>query len=84
MSIVAMKVLGMGRYVNEIGVNRCFRYSMNLPVSTAIVGMKSKSELEQAVAAVKDLSPLRDKEMAEARGAARKFANTSVLWWKRT
>lgn len=84
MSIVAMKVLGMGRYVNEIGVNRCFRYSMNLPVSTAIVGMKSKSELEQAISAVKNLSPLSDKEMADARGAARKYANTSVLWWKRT
>jgi uncharacterized protein len=83
-AVIAMKTLGMGRYLGRLEQSVCFRYAMNLPISVAIVGMKSRDELRDALAAARDLRPLSDAELAEARDRAKHYANTSTLWWKRT
>lgn len=83
MGVIAMKILGMGRYIPELGVRRCFRYSLNLPVSTGIAGMKNRKELRENLEALKGLTRLSEEELAEARSKARRFANSKILWWKR-
>lgn len=82
--VVAMKVLGMGRYAKQLGVERCLRYSLNLDVDTAIVGMKNAAELDQAHAAASRPAPLTDDELLRARDLAMPFGTPETLWWKKS
>ena len=82
--VVAMKVLGMGRYARQLGVERCLRYSLNLDVDTAIVGMKNVAEFDQAHAAAARPAPRTGDELLRARDLAMPFGTPETLWWKKS
>jgi len=80
--VIAMKVLSDGRVTDF--VEDSLRYVFSLPISTAIVGVKSIVELKQNVEIAKNFVPMTKKEIDALIEKSRRYANTSVLWWKRT
>jgi aryl-alcohol dehydrogenase-like predicted oxidoreductase len=80
--VIAMKVLSDGRVTDF--VEDSLRYVFSLPISTAIVGVKSIVELKQNVEIAKNFIPMTKKEIDALIEKSRRYANTSVLWWKRT
>ena len=79
--IVAMKVLAAGgvtEYVEE-----SLRYAFSLPISTAIIGMGSLDEVRQNVEVAKSFKPMSASEMAALVEKTKRYATTSVMWWKR-
>ena len=80
--VIAMKVLSDGRVTDF--VEDSLRYVFSLPISTAIVGVKSIAELKQNVEIAKNFVPMTKKEIDALIEKSRRYANTSVLWWKRT
>jgi aryl-alcohol dehydrogenase-like predicted oxidoreductase len=80
--VVAMKVLAAGRMTDHAAES--IRYSMTLPVSTAIVGMGSVEEVRENIATATAFSPMSEKQMEDLRTKTQPAANTSVMWWKRT
>jgi uncharacterized protein len=80
--VIAMKVLSDGRVTDF--VEDSLRYVFSLPISTAIVGVKSTVELKQNVEIAKNFVPMTKKEIDALIEKSRRYANTSVLWWKRT
>ncbi len=79
--LVAMKVFAAGRMV--LHPTRSLRYSLSLPVSTAIVGMVNTAELRENVAAAAGFSPMSPDEMRALEESTRSTATTDVMWWKR-
>jgi aryl-alcohol dehydrogenase-like predicted oxidoreductase len=57
---IGMKVLGLGSLTHE--VERSLRYAFGLPLSTVIVGMESRAQLEQNLAIAESYSPMTDVE----------------------
>jgi aryl-alcohol dehydrogenase-like predicted oxidoreductase len=80
--VIAMKVLSDGKVTDF--VEDSLRYVFSLPISTAIVGVKSIVELKQNVEIAKNFVPMTKKEIDALIEKSRRYANTSVLWWKRT
>lgn len=80
--VIAMKVLSDGKVTDF--VEDSLRYVFSLPISTAIVGVKSIAELKQNVEIAKNFVPMTKKEIDALIEKSRRYANTSVLWWKRT
>ena len=80
--IIAMKVLSDGRVIDF--VEDSLRYVFSLPISTAIVGVKSIAELKQNVEIARNFIPMTRNEIDALIEKSKKYANTSVLWWKRT
>ncbi len=80
--VIAMKVLSDGRVTDF--VEDSLRYVFSLPINTAIVGVKSIAELKQNVEIAKNFVPMTKKEIDALIEKSRRYANTSVLWWKRT
>ena len=84
--LVAMKVLGgsnseAGHRIPGEYYKQAIRYCLSLPgVTTANVGMKSVSELEQCVQVVKEFKPLSAEEAYELSGVGLKLAQTDE--WK--
>jgi aryl-alcohol dehydrogenase-like predicted oxidoreductase len=60
---VGMKVLGLAR-LSDI-YEKALRYSLNLPVSTTIVGMESMEQLEKNLAVAESLKPFTEAERLE-------------------
>ena len=79
--LVAMKVFAAGRMVQH--PTRSLRYSLSLPVSTAVVGMINAAELRENVAAAVGFSPMSTDEMRALEESTRSTATTDVMWWKR-
>lgn len=80
--VVAMKVLAAGRMTSH--PSDSIRYSMSLPVSTAIVGMATLAEVEQNIATAMSFAPMTEQEMTDLEERTSHRANTDVMWWKRT
>ncbi|CUU01695.1 hypothetical protein JGI1_00314 [Candidatus Thermokryptus mobilis] len=80
--VIAMKVLSDGRVIDF--VEDSLRYVFSLPISTAIVGVKSIAELKQNVEIARNFIPMTRNEIDALIEKSKKYANTSVLWWKRT
>lgn len=78
--VIAMKVLSDGRFITF--VSESLRYVFSLPVSTAIVGMKSLDELNQNVRIAKNFIPMTESEMKSFVEKTKKHTSTSILWWK--
>ena len=57
---IGMKVLGLGSLTHE--VQRALRYAFSLPVSTVIVGMETKAQLEQNLEIAESFMPMTDEE----------------------
>ncbi len=68
--IAAMKVLGCGRMTDRPEL--ALRYSLNLGVDTAVVGVKNIAELDQLVGATQNLAPLTTVEQDELFALARR------------
>jgi len=71
LGIIAMKVTGqeylLGSGAGKTDIGSLLRYSMSLPVTTAVVGMPHLEMLEHNVGVAASFSPLRDDEMERLR-----------------
>jgi hypothetical protein len=64
MAVLGMKVFGAGRVKHAASIEPYLRYSLNLPIDTAVIGMDSIEQLEQNVRIVKSgPPPLSEAEM---------------------
>lgn len=66
LGVIAMKVTGqeflVGEGAGKADMNSLLRYSMSLPVTTAVVGMPKPEMLAHNVEIARDFSPLNDQE----------------------
>ena len=71
LGVIAMKVTGqeflLGNGGGKSDINALLRYSMSLPVTTAVVGMPHLEMLEHNVEIARSFSPLSDQEMERMR-----------------
>jgi len=71
LGIIAMKVTGqeylLGSGSGKSDMNSLLRYSMSLPVATAVVGMPQLNMLEHNIAVTRNFSPLPEEEMEHLR-----------------
>jgi predicted aldo/keto reductase-like oxidoreductase len=71
LGVIAMKVTGQEFLVGEgpgkADMNSLLRYSMSLPVTTAVVGMPRAEMLAHNVEIARDFSPLKDQERERLR-----------------
>jgi uncharacterized protein len=71
LGIIAMKVTGqeflLGSGTGKTSIDSLLRYSMSLPVTTAVVGMPSLDMLEHNVEVARDFSRFNEKEMERLR-----------------
>ncbi|HET6177682.1 MAG TPA: aldo/keto reductase [Candidatus Sulfotelmatobacter sp.] len=71
LGIIAMKITGqeylLGSGSGKSEISSLLRYSMSLPVTTAVVGMPRLEMLEHNVEVARNFSPLRDEEMEHLR-----------------
>jgi aryl-alcohol dehydrogenase-like predicted oxidoreductase len=58
LGIIAMKVFAQDKIVGKAPVEQLIRYSLSLPVATAVMGMPKVEMLDMNVAAVKQFQPL--------------------------
>src|SRR5207302_11269038 len=66
MAVLGMKILASGRVKYARSPEPYLRYSLNLPIDTAVIGIDSLAQLEQNVAIAKgELEPLTESEHAE-------------------
>jgi aryl-alcohol dehydrogenase-like predicted oxidoreductase len=73
--VIGMKSLGgspdgqNGRIPSEglATAQECIRYSLSMPVSSLVVGIRNMKDLEQALAIGRDFEPLGDEKLAELR-----------------
>ncbi len=80
--VIAMKVMAAGRMTAF--PSRSIRYSMSLPVSTAIVGMGSIAEVSENIVVARNFVPMPEQEARSLEADTRPSATTDVMWWKRT
>lgn len=87
LGIVAMKVFASGKLLDDPvlspTVEECIRYTLGLPVATAIVGCASVEELERDLACAKTFTPLTPKERVELVERTRPFVDRKIEWYKR-
>ena len=71
LGIIAMKVTGqeylLGSGSGKSDISSLLRYSMSLPVATAVVGMPRLEMLERNIEVARSFSPLPDQEMGHLR-----------------
>jgi len=71
LGVIAMKITGqellVGSGPGKADMNSLLRYSMSLPVTTAVVGMPQPEMLEHNVETARNFSPLSDQEMERLR-----------------
>lgn len=71
LGVIAMKVTGqeflLGNDAGKADITSLLRYSMSLPVTTAVVGMPHLEMLQHNVEVARSFSPLSDKEMDRMR-----------------
>lgn len=81
-AIIGMKVMALGKLAPWY--EKALRYTLSLPISTAIVGMESMAQLEQNLAIAKSFTPMTDLEQLEFLKEIMHLANPDVLKWKST
>lgn len=79
--IIAMKVLAGGKVTQY--VRQSLRYAFSLPVSTAIIGMGTTREVRENLSVAGNYVPMTEDEKKEFIEMTRRYATTSVMWWKR-
>jgi len=68
MGVTAMKIFGQEGLVGKASVEKLIRYSLTLPVATAVLGMPKLEFLEENVRVAKAFQPLSKKEMQALAG----------------
>ncbi|MGO4495829.1 aldo/keto reductase [Paenibacillus sp. 2RAB27] len=81
-AVIGMKVMALGKLAPWY--EKALRYTLSLPISTAIVGMESMEQLEQNLAIAKNFKPMTDLEQLDFLKEIMHLANPDVLKWKST
>ncbi|MFC1521664.1 aldo/keto reductase [Elusimicrobiota bacterium] len=81
-AVINMKLLAAGAEPRHLTLDELLHYGFSLPVSTAIVGFKSTSEIDQAVESVKKFKPLKKEQVDAILKKSKKVADSGVMWWK--
>jgi len=82
-SRVAMKVFAEGKLIGTgADLEKCLHYVLSLPVSTAIIGMASPTEVLQNTVWTKTFVVMTEDEKEELANAIEELIDTDVLWWK--
>jgi uncharacterized protein len=68
MGVIAMKVFAQEKLVGKANIDQLIRYSLSLPVSSAVLGMPKPEFLEQNVAVAKAFKPMPRQEMRKLSG----------------
>lgn len=79
-AIIGMKVFALGRL--SPWYEQALRYTLGLPISTAIVGMETMEQLEKNLAIAKNFKPLEDVEQLEFFKNIIHLATPDTLRWK--
>src|SRR5512138_1372209 len=79
-AVIGMKVLALAKLGPYY--ERALRYSLALPVSTAIVGMESMEQLRRNLAVAERFTPLSDEEKLEFFQQIIHLATPEVMRWK--
>lgn len=73
LGVIAMKITGqeflLGDAQGKSNIDSLLRYSLTLPVSTAVVGMPQTSMLEHNIAIARNFAPLSDSQMQQLRSS---------------
>jgi uncharacterized protein len=83
-AVIAMKVLSGGHAVGKMPLEPLFEYAWNLPVATAIIGMRHKDEVRTAAKAARGFKPLSSERVDQILAQAKPLGDSKTLWWKRT
>lgn len=81
-AVIGMKVFALGKLAPWY--EQALRYTLSLPISTAIVGMESMEQLERNLAVAKSFKPMPDIERLEFFKQIIHLADPDVLRWKAT
>jgi uncharacterized protein len=65
MGVIAMKVFAQERLVGKASAEKLLRYSMSLPVTTAVVGMPKFEHIDANIEVARNFKPLSASEMDE-------------------
>jgi uncharacterized protein len=68
MGVTAMKIFGQDGLVGKASVEKLIRYSLTLPVASAVLGMPKLEHLDENVRVAKAFQPLSKKEMQSLAG----------------
>jgi predicted aldo/keto reductase-like oxidoreductase len=78
-AIIGMKVMGLG--VLAPFYEKALRYTLGLPISTAIVGMETMEQLEKNLSVAENFKPLTDEERLELfREIMPQLTPQKVMW----
>jgi aryl-alcohol dehydrogenase-like predicted oxidoreductase len=79
-AIIGMKVMGLG--VLAPFSDKALRYTLGLPISTAIVGMETMEQLEKNLAVAENYKPLTDEERLEFFREIMPLVTPPKVMWK--
>jgi aryl-alcohol dehydrogenase-like predicted oxidoreductase len=77
---IGMKVMGLGTLAPF--AEKALRYTLGLPVSTAIVGMETMEQLEKNLAVAENFKPLTDEERLEFLREIMPLVTPQKVMWK--
>ncbi len=79
-AIIGMKVMGLG--VLGPFYDKALRYTLGLPISTAIVGMETMEQLEKNLTVAENFKPLTDEERLELFREILPLVTPQKVMWK--
>jgi len=79
-AVIGMKVMGLG--VLAPFSDKALRYTLGLPISTAIVGMETMEQLEKNLAVAENFKPLTDEERLEFFREIMPLVTPQKVMWK--
>lgn len=79
-AVAGMKVMGLGRLAHLC--DRALRYTLGLPISTAVVGMETMEQLERNLAVAESFQPLTDEERLELFREVLPLVRPEAVPWK--
>ncbi|NOQ43838.1 MAG: aldo/keto reductase [Dehalococcoidia bacterium] len=79
-AVIGMKVLGLGALAHVY--DRALRYTMGLPICTAVVGMESMDQLKRNIEVAESYKPLSDEERLQLFREILPLVNPKTLPWK--
>jgi hypothetical protein len=79
-AIIGMKVMGLG--VLAPFYEKALRYTLGLPISTAIVGMETMEQLEKNLSVAENFRPLTDEERLELFRETLPLVTPQKVMWK--
>jgi uncharacterized protein len=79
-AIIGMKVMGLGALA--LFYEKALRYTLGLPISTAIVGMETMEQLEKNLSVAENFRPLTDEERLELFREILPLVTPQKVMWK--